>query len=226
MSPIPIPLQLQYTSTDRRVYHYRTDTLTLSLSVDSAQQPTLQLQLKPAREGCWSPQELQLLTDFWKKEVACPPFSLHAVVSYVKLLQLPLLTLKSCVQLIAYHLSPPPNLAWSVSLCMVIPQGAGDEIPVQLKPGSPGVIFKGKLLLTIKLTHNADGRKGYIPLMHDIRSNSTYSVRAAQQACIVSNLDALLKKVSQEYSRPNHTESSIFPTIKTLLTQSTLTSSH
>jgi hypothetical protein len=49
MSPIPIPLQLQYTSTDRRVYHYRTDTLTLSLSVDSAQQPTLQLQLKPAR---------------------------------------------------------------------------------------------------------------------------------------------------------------------------------
>ena len=118
--------------------------------------------------------------------------------------------------------SPPPNLAWSVSLCMVIPQGAGDEIPVQLKPGSPGVIFKGKLLLTvrptlylvpppscippsvqIKLTHNADGRKGYIPLMHDIRSNSTYSVRAAQQACIVSNLDALLKKVSQEYSRPS-----------------------
>lgn len=117
--------QLLYVSTDRRVYHYRTDTLTLFLSIDNAQQPTLQLVLKPARgmpplpdavvcdvllcptcyiENCWSQQELQILMDFWKKEVACPPFALPAVISYVKLLQLPLMTLKSCVQLLAYHL--------------------------------------------------------------------------------------------------------------------------
>ena len=145
-------------------------------------------------EGCWSTQELQLMTDFWKKEVACAPFSLAAINSFVKLLQLPLLTLKSCVQLIAYHLvrpalywciyththtrhthtnthtrhthtnthtrhthtnthtslqSPPPNLVWTVALCMEIPPGAGDEIPIQLKAGTPGVIYKGKLLLMV-----------------------------------------------------------------------------
>ena len=36
-------------STDRRVYHYRTETLNVSLSIESAQSPTLQLQLTPAR---------------------------------------------------------------------------------------------------------------------------------------------------------------------------------
>lgn len=131
---VPLPLrsvpsycpQLLYVSTDRRVYHYRTETLNLFLSIDNPQQPTLQLLLKPARgtvhtctchhyqsgmcflprllENCWSQQELQMLMDFWKKEVACPPFALPAVISYVKLLQLPLMTLKSCVQLLAYHL--------------------------------------------------------------------------------------------------------------------------
>ena len=122
------------------------------------------------------------MTDFWKKEVACAPFSLAAINSFVKLLQLPLLTLKSCVQLIGYHLvrpalywciyththtshthkhvtqhthtrtslqSPPPNLVWTVALCMEIPPGAGDEIPIQLKAGTPGVIYKGKLLLMV-----------------------------------------------------------------------------
>ena len=146
----------------------------------------------PPPEGCWSQQELQYLTDFWRKEVAGPPYALPAVVSFVKLLQLPLLTLKSCVQLLAYHLvcgpdvlpgtptggglvikfimlyllqSPPPGLVWTVSLCMVIPQGAGDEIPPQLRPGSAGVIYKGKLLLMVSnfLTHSPDRLTSPLP---------------------------------------------------------------
>ena len=70
-------------------------------------------------EGCWLQQELQLLTDFWKKEVACPPFSLPAVTSYVKLLQLPILTLKSCLQLLAYHLVGV-FVCLSVCLCVCV----------------------------------------------------------------------------------------------------------
>ena len=32
----------------------------------------------------------------------------------------------------------------------MIPPGGGDEIPIQLKPGTSGVIYKGKLLLMVR----------------------------------------------------------------------------
>lgn len=105
---------------------------------------------------------------------------------------------------------------------MVIPQGGGDEIPIQLKPGTPGVIYKGlklllmvrfgsrlqsnqinSLILQIQLTHTQDGRSGLIPLMHDLRTNHTFAVRNPHQTCMISNVDALLKKVYQEYGRPS-----------------------
>ena len=82
----------------------------------------------PLTEGSWSQLELQSLTDFFKKEVsvlslnplttcllchlpltpppqvACPPYTIPSVTSFLRLLQLPLNTMRSCVQLMMYHL--------------------------------------------------------------------------------------------------------------------------
>ena len=76
--------------------------------------------------------------------------------------------------------------------------------------------------------------------MHDLRINSVFAARNAHQTCIVSNIDTILKKVSQEHGRPtpsmllsstislyHHTpltvdqESAIFPAVKALLANST-----
>ena len=39
--------------------------------------------------------------------------------------------------------------------------------------------------------------------MHDLRTNNTFAARNPHQTSVISNVDALLKKVSQEYSRPS-----------------------
>ena len=44
------------------------------------------------------------MMDFFKKEVASPPFSVSSIVSFLRLLLLPVQTLKSCVQLMACQL--------------------------------------------------------------------------------------------------------------------------
>ena len=55
----------------------------------------------------------------------------------------------------------------------------------------------------IQLTHTQDGKKALIPLMHDLRANNTFAARHAHQTPALSNIDIILKKASQECTRPS-----------------------
>ena len=107
-------------------------------------------------------------------QVARRPFSGAAMLGFVRILLLPLPTLRSCVQLMQMHMVstghaccqlrglltvctlqvPLSGAVWRISLCLTVPQGI--DLPGMgtrsLGHGSVGVVFRGKLLLVVSLS--------------------------------------------------------------------------
>jgi len=78
--------------------------LLISLSLYMGAVPAIKLGLKPAQENVWSTAELEVISKFFKAEVACRPFSSAAMQAFVHVLLLPLPTLRSYVQLMQMHM--------------------------------------------------------------------------------------------------------------------------
>lgn len=151
-------------------------------------------------------------------QISCPPYSVHAMVSLVRLLQLPLGTLKSFVQLMHMHLVssllstahtchpltphaltpsqyPPPGIRWGLKVCITVPGGFDllDMAPM-FTPGAIGVIYKGKLLIFVSLGRQCTHRSrspspSPSPLLSDQDDCPDLRSHGAGRACVARPKD-------------------------------------
>lgn len=103
----------------------------------------------------WSPEELQVIEQFFDFRVAAPPYRPSALCGFGKTLNLPPIVLKDAVQLMRLDLQPElmPGAKWNLQFCMRVPPSASPPIvPV----GNPGVLTcREKILFFVSIIHNA-----------------------------------------------------------------------
>eukprot|EP00731_Ephydatia_muelleri_P030466 Em0021g989a len=218
--------QWQFISLDHGVHLYHTEALAVTLSLDVTKHIPLKVTFKPLtpQEGVWSELELQTLEEFFYAEVACRPFLHNSMHSFMRILSVPLATLKSAINVMQLHLRPPNDSIWRLHLCLVVPSTRELKQHIShLPPGDPGVINKiklQKLLFFIRIVRKEDGVDEDFPLLHDYKAN-TLVVAAARErntapTALQQAIDTAFKRATELPS--SHPETSLlYPAIRSLL---------
>uniref|UniRef100_A0A1X7TF68 Uncharacterized protein n=1 Tax=Amphimedon queenslandica TaxID=400682 RepID=A0A1X7TF68_AMPQE len=70
------------------------------------------------------------------------------------------------------QMQPSPDAIRRVEFCLVVPKNA--ELGDYARPGAPGIIFRGKVLLLFNLVRQSDQSQLLIPLLHDPKTNNNF----------------------------------------------------
>lgn len=141
-------LQLTYiASTEPGVVLFKVESLQCQVFLNPAHMQSMHIKVSPimnANDGKpsvqWSPEELQVIEQFFEFRVAAPPFRPSSLCGFGRTLNLPPLVLKDVVQLMRLDLAPElmPGLKWNLQFCMRVPPSASPQIvPV----GNPAVMM-------------------------------------------------------------------------------------
>lgn len=114
---------------------------------------SLHIKVSPLNDGKlsvqWSPEELQVIEQFFDFRVAAPPYRTSSLGGFGRTLNLPPLVLKDAIQLMRLDLAPEliPGLKWHVQFCMRVPPSATPQVvPI----GHPAILTcREKILLFV-----------------------------------------------------------------------------
>lgn len=95
----------------------------------------------------WSPDELQILEQFFDMRVAAPPYRFNELSGFTRMFSMPAHVLKDFIQIMRYELMPEltQGCRWNVQFCLRVPPSATPIVPI----GNPGVILKNKALFFV-----------------------------------------------------------------------------
>lgn len=150
-------LQLTYiVSTEPGVVLFKVDSLQCQVFLNPSHMQSLHLKLSPLpNDGKptiqWSPEELQVIEQFFDFRVAAPPYRPTSLNGFSKTLNLPPLVLKDAVQLMRLDLAPEllPGLKWNLQFCMRVPPSAS---PLIVPVGNAGVLTcREKILFFVSI---------------------------------------------------------------------------
>lgn len=102
----------------------------------------------------WSPEEIQVIEQFFDTRVASPPYRPTSLSGFTKILNLPPLVLKDAIQLMRLDLAPEclPGSKWNMQFCMRVPPSAS---PLIVPVGNAGVLTaREKILFFVSLIIN------------------------------------------------------------------------
>lgn len=108
------------------------------------------VQIGPQMES-WNPEDLVCLENYFEMRVACSPYRMNTMKSYLTMISAPTHILKDFIQLMKMELSGPrgagPNAKWLMNIGLTSPPR------VSIAPfGMPSVLIKDKILLFVQLT--------------------------------------------------------------------------
>ncbi|CAG9108197.1 unnamed protein product [Plutella xylostella] len=171
----------------------------------------LQLTPLPDHKDTWPHEDLQVMEKFFDQRVAISPYRATALQGWARIWGAPGAALPSLVNLMRAELAPPPNALWALQWALRIPPAAPQIVPA----GQPAVLLaKNKILFFICLTRGET--QLVLPLVYDMQQNNTQLAdkRDTQPHLLAVNLH--LKRFS-EFNQ-NHTECTLWPAVRDLLT--------
>jgi mediator of RNA polymerase II transcription subunit 14 len=147
-------LQLHPQQNEPGVILFRSDSLQFRVSLDPNHFQSLHLKINPTPEhqNIWSPEEIQLLENFFITKVVSPPFRPNGLAAFAKLVSLPTRIIKDCIQIIKLQLIPSivqqHGWRWSVQLCLTVPPS---PMPI-LRAGTSAIVTsQNKILFYVSL---------------------------------------------------------------------------
>lgn len=130
-----------------------------SLHIKVAPIPPSGMDGKPIYQ--WSPEELQLIEQFFELRVAAPPYRPNALSGFGRALNVPPQILKDFIQLMRLDLMPEPlpGLKWTMQFCMRVPPSA---YPPIVPVGNPAVhICSLKILFFVSIKRFLSNQNNY-----------------------------------------------------------------
>lgn len=156
-------MQLNYiASTEPGVVLFKAESLQCQVFLNPAHMQSLHMKISPLPADAgkptvqWSPDELQVIEQFFDFRVAAPPYRPSTLCGFGKTLTLPPIVLKDVVQLMRLDLQPEllqPGAKWNLQLCMRVPPSASSfqVVPV----GNAGVLTcREKILFFVCIHHS------------------------------------------------------------------------
>lgn len=198
-------------STEPGVALFKVESLQCQVYLNPTHMQSLHIKVSPLpNDGKqtiqWSPEELQVIEQFFDSRVAAPPYRPSALCGFGKTLNLPPIVLKDAVQLMRLDLQPElmPGAKWNLQFCMRVPPSASPPIvPV----GNPGVLTcREKILFFVSVTHHYFRKKSAylyvdVVLICDILvATDSHSLHASNGSKRCDNTGASIGSCSYEKS--------------------------
>lgn len=112
---------------------FKAETLQCQVFLNPTHMQSLHMKVSPLPNDAgkpiiqWSPDELQVIEQFFDFRAAAPPYRPSTLCGFGKTLTLPPIVLKDVVQLMRLDLQPEllqPNAKWNLQLCLRVPPSA------------------------------------------------------------------------------------------------------
>lgn len=138
---------------------FKAESLQCQVFLNPAHMQSLHMKISPLPGDAgkptvqWSPEELQVIEQFFDFRVVSPPYRPSTLCGFCKTLTLPPIVLKDVVQLMRLDLQPEllqPGAKWNLQLCMRVPPAASSfqVVPV----GNAGVLTaREKILFFVRI---------------------------------------------------------------------------
>ncbi|XP_055533102.1 mediator of RNA polymerase II transcription subunit 14 [Wyeomyia smithii] len=183
---------------------------------------------KPAYQ--WTPEDLQILEQFFDQRVAAPPYRPAVVTSFTRMVNLPAQVLKDFIQIMRLDLLPELGQGnkWNVQFILRMPPSATPIVPV----GTTTILcHRQKILFFIQISRvpylpNMDWKDTVtmlLPMVYDMTLNHTQLAERREQVTqqLTSAVSAHLRRfVDCSVLQPG--ECSLFPSVRDLLMNLTL----
>lgn len=147
---------MQITSNEPGVVLFKVESLQCQVFLNQVHMQSLHIKvtsLPPGPDGKqpyqWSPEELQIIEQFFDLRVAAPPYRPHGLRGFVRVITVQPQILKDFIQLMRLDLFADslPGIKWNVQFCMRVPPAAAIQI---IPVGNPAVhIAKQKILFFV-----------------------------------------------------------------------------
>ncbi|XP_063699988.1 mediator of RNA polymerase II transcription subunit 14 [Culicoides brevitarsis] len=176
----------------------------------------------------WSPDDLQVLEQFFDTRVAAPPYRYNELSGFMRMFSVPPHVLKDFIQIMRCELMPEltQGCRWNVSFCLRVPPAAAPIVPI----GTPGVIIRIKILFFLQLTRvpymqGQDWKNTptlILPMLYDVQTNLTQLVerREGPMSMPMQAVSMKLRSFATEFQQQQmagQNECSIFPAIRDLM---------
>ncbi|XP_071839301.1 mediator of RNA polymerase II transcription subunit 14-like isoform X3 [Apostichopus japonicus] len=207
-------------TTEMGSIQFYSESLHYKISMHPATMQYLQLSVRAVedKEQYWTQDELRILEKYFETKVACPPFKLNAMTSFLRLQTVSTTILKDFIKILRQELRPDQNMKWQLEWCLTI------HPCYMTTPGTVAFIIKQKILFFIKLTCiNPAPPPGQEPLfetvgiVYDKNANLTSAVNLVKpRPPNFTTIENHLKNWN-EYNM-NKQDCSLFPAIRSLMT--------
>ncbi|XP_053690334.1 mediator of RNA polymerase II transcription subunit 14 [Sabethes cyaneus] len=178
----------------------------------------------------WTPEDLQILEQFFDQRVAAPPYRPAVVTSFTRMVNLPAQVLKDFIQIMRLDLLPELGQGnkWNVQFILRMPPSATPIVPV----GTTTILsHRQKILFFIQISRvpylpNMDWKDTVtmlLPMVYDMTVNHTQLAERREQVTqqLTSAVSAHLRRfVECTVLQPG--ECSLFPAVRDLLMNLTL----
>ncbi|XP_065086369.1 mediator of RNA polymerase II transcription subunit 14 [Ochlerotatus camptorhynchus] len=178
----------------------------------------------------WSPDDLQILEQFFDQRVAAPPYRPAVVTSFTRMLNLPSQVMKDFIQIMRMDLIPDLGQGnkWNVQFILRMPPSGTPIVPV----GTTTILsHRQKILFFIQITRipylpNMEWKDSVtmvLPMVYDMTVNHTSLAERREQVIpqLTSAVSAHLRRFV-ECTGLQQGECSLFPAVRDLLMNLTL----
>ncbi|XP_055613544.1 mediator of RNA polymerase II transcription subunit 14-like, partial [Uranotaenia lowii] len=226
------------TSNEPGVVLFKADNLQYQVFLNSNHMQSLhmkvsQVPMGPSMDGKppyqWSPEDLQILEQFFDQRVAAPPYRPAVVTSFTRMLNLPSQVMKDFMQIMRLDLMPELGQGnkWNVQFILRMPPSATPIVPV----GTTTILsHRQKILFFIQITRvpylpNMEWKDCVtmlLPMVYDMTGNHTQLAERREQVTpqLTSAVSAHLRRFAECYG--NSPECSLFPAVRDMLMNLTL----
>uniref|UniRef100_A0A8D8N5P3 Mediator of RNA polymerase II transcription subunit 14 n=2 Tax=Culex pipiens TaxID=7175 RepID=A0A8D8N5P3_CULPI len=200
----------------------------LHMKVSQAPQMAPTMDGKPPYQ--WSPEDLQVLEQFFDQRVAAPPYRPAVVTSFTRMLNLSAQVMKDMMQIMRLDLMPEMGQGnkWNVQFILRMPPSATPIVPV----GTTTILsHRQKILFFIQITRvpylpNMEWKDCVtmlLPMVYDMTVNHTQLAERREQNVpqLTSAVSAHLRRFAECTVLPPG-ECSLFPAVRDLLMNLTL----
>lgn len=206
-------------TTEPGVIQFFSESLHYKIQLHPNTMQYLQLSVRPTedKDQYWNQEEMRILEKYFETKVACPPFKLNAITSFLRLQTVAPTILRDFIKLLHLELRPDQSLKWQLEWCLTIHPCS------MTTPGTIAFIIKQKILFFIKLTCiNPATPPGQEPIfetvgiVYDKTTNQTSAVNLVRPPPANYNTISALLKSFYDYNA-NKVECSLYAAIRSLM---------
>lgn len=170
----------------------------------------------------WSPDDLQILEQFFDQRVVAPPYRSAVLISFTRMLNFPPQVLKDFIQIMRCDLAPQQTTGnrWIVQLVLRMPPSGPPIVPVG---AATVVVHRTKLLFFIQISRSTDmdwrdNVTMLLPMVYDMTVNHTQLAERREQVTpqLTSAVSAHLRRFAESHVLQQG-ECSLFPAVRDLL---------